>query len=302
MDRVADIHRAASLARNEFGSGMLDVARDFVRGVADNEPISDSKHWSDVHRRMPGTVADAAQSALDGAIGVPKRLINRFYGEYNMSTDRSATRKTSSRRSGGVTTRHGAGLSRAEQRVLDLVESFLAKVPGDGARLGRVVDQVVLETDYDRDIVTSIVKRNFLNNGNVLSKERVVDGIESKDSVKDYMRDKLQDRSFEDIREDVKLTGLSDLDDDATLVAYSGSKPVVLCYPVDEGDVENSGVQEAAIFQANAIAPGVAAKYAWVSDGKKNYIYDVEEDQVVTKLPEATTKSTASQHTSKQQV
>jgi len=291
--RAGDLRRSASLARTEAAAGILDVARTFLRGIADNEPISDSRYWSDVARRSPNTLSDALDAALDTAAEVPRRVIDRFYGEYDMATrDRAGSRTSSASRTAGRKTardtgRQGAGISRGEQRVLDLVDAFLSQVPGDGARLRRVVDNVVLETDYDRDIVTSIIKRNYINNGNVISKTRTIEDIETKDSTKDYMRDILIQRGFEDIRSDVDLTGLPELEDAAALVAYRNGEPVVLCYPVADGEVDDSGNQEAAIFQANAIAPGQVASFVWVSDGDSNYIYDVAADQVVSRLPDA---------------
>jgi hypothetical protein len=281
--RVVDIIDSATGSRAERAAGLLDVARGFVRGLTDNEPISGSRSWSDVARRRPATIADAVQAALDQALVVPSRTVGRFYGEY-------ASTKDSDRRE-RVVTRRGTGLSRSERRVLSAVDSFFAQVPGDGARIERVLDHVVLETDYDRDIVRSIIKRNYVCNESIMSRELVTEGVASRDSTKQYMVDTLRDQGFDDIRYDVEIKGLPGLDDTISLVAYQGGRPVVVGYPVARGAVEDSGLREAAIFQANAIGPGVVADYVWVSDGEDSYIYDVAADQVVANLPLASTGS-----------
>jgi hypothetical protein len=249
-------------------------------------------------RRAPRTVAEAANMALDRFLEVPRRVASRFYDEYqdgygdrrwedDRDRDEDLFLPRLRRR---VADRYGrrarpSGISRPERRILDLVEEFLDEVPGDGARVNRVIDHVVLETDYDRDIVASVIRRNYVESGQVISKKRVVEDLESKDSVVDYMRDKLKDRGYKDLRTDVELTGLPDLDDKAELVAYDGDRPLVLCYPVSSGDVDDAASQEAAIFQASAIAEGQTASLVWVSDGDDSYVYDMLAEKVLNKLP-----------------
>src|SRR5262249_15636238 len=64
-----------------------------------------------------------------------------------------------------------------------------------------------------------------------------------------------------------------------------GTDPLVLCYPVDEGEARDSSYQEAARFQAGAVAPQKMARIAWVSDGDESYIFDMERDRVLARLP-----------------
>jgi hypothetical protein len=288
--RVIDILDSAAASRAEAAAGVLDVARGFLQGLSDNEPLSRSRSWADVARARPATLAQAAQQALNEALIVPRRTVGRFYGEY------ASTKRSGAKTGGGrerVVTRRGTGLSQPERRVLAAVDSFFSQVPGEGARIDRVIDHVVLETDYDRAIVRSIIKRNYVSNGAVMSKEIASDSISSRDSTTDYMVDTLRDQGFDDIRFDVELEGLPGLDGEVALIAYQADRPVVVGYPVAAGAVDDSGLREAAIFQASAIAPGVTAQYVWVSDGEASYIYDVAEEQVVANLPVAAASGAA---------
>jgi hypothetical protein len=179
-----------------------------------------------------------------------------------------------------------ASLSRSEQRIVTLVEDYLDALPGGGATLKAVINYVVLDTDYDSEIVKSVIERHFITTGTVVTNQRTVE-IETRamDAVVDWMEETLQSRGYTDLREEYELTGVADLDEEAALVAFDGEAPLVLCYPVDEGEVENPAYHEAAKFQAGVIAPGKVASIAWISDGHASYVFDVLLDKVIPKLP-----------------
>ncbi len=302
-DRARDVHRSAVAAGFEALAGVADTARTFLREMAENEPFSQNTRWGGVVRDLPDSLAAAKSSVLDEAIEIPHRVVDRFYEEYEgrsgegdvvdeeedygparRSRFRGGDRGSRRARKGGGYRREA--VSRSEQRIIDLVETRLSRVPASGATLSSVVDHVVLATDYDPSIVKSVIRRHFVVEGPVVSKQRVVTvETRSMDAVVDWMEDTLRDRGYQDLREDYDLTGLPDLDETADLVAFDGEDPLVLCYAVDEGDAEASSYHEAAKFQAGAIAPGKVARIAWVSDGKASYIFDMERDRVLARLP-----------------
>lgn len=309
--RVRDVRRSFALAGVEAIAGIADAARQFIRGVADNEPFSTSETWASAIRTAPETLTAAADNAFDTAVRIPQRVVDTFYEEFDAVQAGSA--KTGAR-SESVNTRRDYQSQRrerqrstvvtqettvsqpfvnapgAEQRIASIVERYLNNVPSGGALLNSVVDNVVLETDYDRDIVLSVIMRNFVISGPVVTNRRQVvlaevEQLVEEDPVVEWMREVLTERGYTGIRSDYVLTRFPDTDESAALVAFEGDDPQVLCYPVNEGDVDNPWLQEAAKFQAGAIAPGKAAHCVWVSDGISSYVFDMVRDRVLASLP-----------------
>ena len=86
-------------------------------------------------------------------------------------------------------------------------------------------------------------------------------------------------------RASVPLTAFPDLQDIAALIGFDGDEPVVLCYPVDVGQVVDAGQQEAAKFQASAVSSEQNAQYVWISDGETDYYYDMARETPFAVLP-----------------
>jgi hypothetical protein len=99
----------------------------------------------------------------------------------------------------------------------------------------------------------------------------------------------LVERGYQNVRVNYPIAGFPDLDpgmdDVAALVAFDGDDPIVLGYPVDEGDVDNPWLQEAAKFQAGIVTSGKAARLVWVCDGISSYVFDIARDRLLPSLP-----------------
>lgn len=305
--RAIDIHRGALTAGVEVLTGAADVAGSFLRELAETEPFSRSGRWSDVGRNLPDSLVAAEDAAINEFLEIPRKAVNRFYDvtettSYDREDEpmpRRTTKRTVRRTSYRRESYSRQSVSRSEQRIIDLVTDYLEQVPSGGATLNAVVDHVVLETDYDAGIVRSVIERHFVVVGPVVSNQSVVDiDTRAMDTVVDWMEDVLRQQGYSDFREDYKLTGIPDLDEEAALVAFDGEDPAVLCYPVDDGEVDNPAYFEAAKFQAGVIAPGKVARVAWVSDGHSSYIFDMEQDRVLTRLPRRRDRDTPDPDTS----
>lgn len=95
----------------------------------------------------------------------------------------------------------------------------------------------------------------------------------------------LQELGYTDLRSEHPLRAFPDMDDVASLVVYDGSNPVVLCYPVDKGQIGDPVLHEAAKFQASAIEIDQSAQFVWVSDGESDLFYDLGRDTAISMLP-----------------
>jgi len=109
--------------------------------------------------------------------------------------------------------------------------------------------------------------------------------ISAAHSILNGMSEKLVELGYQDLRLDVPLLAFSDMLEKAALVAFDEEIPVVLCYPVQPGQVNEPVLQEAAKFQASAIGFDQSAYFVWVSDGESHYFYDIGRDSAIPRLP-----------------
>ncbi len=98
------------------------------------------------------------------------------------------------------------------------------------------------------------------------------------------MHERLFVLGYHDLRPDYPLLPYLDMNEKAALVAFDDDDPVVLCYPVDNGKVQDSVFQEAAKFQACSIGEQ-EAQFVWVSDGESDYFFDVGRETAISALP-----------------
>jgi len=285
-DRARDTRRDAARARVEAVAGVVDSARAFLDQFTDVEPFSRNENWGGVVRDFPSVLADAADAALSRARELPRRMVRTFYGEDEPVTVTGepvfeSTAKTTTARRTTVRARH------PEQHVVNEIERYFDRIPASGAKLQSVVDHVVMRTGYDEGTVSSIIRRHFVHNNTIVTRNQNVEVTASIDPVIDWMRRVLTDHGYTDQREDVELTALPDIAETAALVAFEGGRPAVLCYPCDYGDVNDTALREAAMFEASAIAPGQEAQIVWVSDGTSSYIYDTHSQTVLSDIPQA---------------
>lgn len=267
-DQVGDIRRRVGRARLEAFSGVVDGARAFMRQFGDSEPYSRSNDWGDVARRTPDTVLSAAQAALDRFGDIPRRMSDAYY-------DSSSKPKASRYR----------GSRSPEQQIVDETTSYLDGIPGSGASLDGAIQHVHLRTDYDEALVRKTIKRHFVHNDKVITKGRHAD-IGEPDDTLEWMRQRLSDAGYTDLRDNVALDGVDDVDEDAQLVAYHGNKPIVLAFVAEPGRSSDLEVREAAHFQASVIAGG-PAQFLFINDGEKSVVVDVEKDRLLKELPKA---------------
>lgn len=99
------------------------------------------------------------------------------------------------------------------------------------------------------------------------------------------IHDALTELGYDDLRLNCPLTAFPDMEDIAALIAFDGGDPVVLCYPVDVGKVDDPVLQEAAKFQAGSVRPEQTAQFVWLSDGKANYFFDMGSSTAIPTLP-----------------
>ena len=99
------------------------------------------------------------------------------------------------------------------------------------------------------------------------------------------MRKVLTELGYDDLRSNYLLAAFPDMEDPAALIAFDGHDPVVLCYPVDVGRVDDPVLQEAAKFQAGSVGPDKTAQFVWVSDGEGNYLFDMVRGAAIPALP-----------------
>lgn len=103
--------------------------------------------------------------------------------------------------------------------------------------------------------------------------------------VLQQMRETLADLGYDDLRPGYPLAAFPDMEDMAALIAFDGGDPVVLCYPVDAGGVNDPVLQEAAKFQAGSVGPEQTAQFVWLSDGEANYFFDMGRNTAIPALP-----------------
>lgn len=101
------------------------------------------------------------------------------------------------------------------------------------------------------------------------------------DSALGYMEKQLRALGYADLRFDCPLVDIQEI---AALAAFDGDDPVVVCYPVADGRVEDPALQMAAQAQAYLIG-AQPAQFVWVSDGKVDYYFDVAAETTVASLP-----------------
>jgi len=99
------------------------------------------------------------------------------------------------------------------------------------------------------------------------------------------MQETLTELGYEDQRSNYQLAAFPDMKETAALLTFDGDAPVVLCYPVDVGLVDDPGLQEAAKFQAGSVGPDQAAQFVWVSDGETDYLFDIGRGAAISALP-----------------
>jgi hypothetical protein len=167
--------------------------------------------------------------------------------------------------------------------ILESAQAYLDRVPGAGALLSDLIDNVVLQTGCDAASVRAVVIRNFESNGVLVWRSTGnwggILGTVSR------MRSVLRNLGYSDLRDDYPLTAVPSRADRAVLLAFDGADPAVLCYPVAPGEVGNPMIREAAMFQAGAVAPGVTSRYVWVSDGINDFFYDFHARLAIGELP-----------------
>jgi hypothetical protein len=87
-----------------------------------------------------------------------------------------------------------------------------------------------------------------------------------------------------EVRMNVPLAAFDDLEEKASLVAYDGEEPIVVCFPVSHG-ADDAAIREAARFQAHALDPKRPARFIWVGDETGDYFLDIGKDEAVSSLP-----------------
>jgi len=170
----------------------------------------------------------------------------------------------------------------AASRIVEEADVFLSSVPGGGALLSDLVENVALKTGCDQATVRSVILRNFSSNGELVWKST---GGQGGGSVVDQMKSALQRLGYTDIRDDYALTGIPSRNDRAALLAFDGQDPAVLCYPTNPGEVFDPMIREAALFQAGEVGLNQTAHYVWVSDGIDDFFYDFRGRVVIAQLP-----------------
>jgi len=94
----------------------------------------------------------------------------------------------------------------------------------------------------------------------------------------------LRQHGYSDIRHHVPLDAFPESTDTAEIVAFEDDLPVVLCCPVKSG-VDDVSLREAARVKAIGVRPEHPARIVWISDGKRDYYYDVQENVAISYLP-----------------
>jgi|GEM_PF-5368556 len=284
-----DLVTGSLLTGVELMASFADAARTFWLSIVDREQSSRAELGPSTVRRFANTLADATDEAFQAAAEAPQRILRQTRQSSTGTTRRTRGRTlreeaevTSRTR---VTERPRSSISGSEQDILDSAEDYLDGVASSGAVLDSVIDHVALDRDIDRSIVRSVLTRHFVNNGKVIVNKKHVEESSPLDPVVDWFEDELERLGYKDLRRDYELTGFRGLDEEAALIAFVDDDPVVLCYPVSEGGVGDATYREAARFEAGSVAPGKTARYAWLSDGLTSYIYDLEEDRVVPRVP-----------------
>ena len=120
----------------------------------------------------------------------------------------------------------------------------------------------------------------------------------TEDSLRDGARDRLSQLGYQQIDTDFALfdpLGDGSMAATADLVARDGGEPVILFASGKPGDASKPSVQDDAKFKAGlGAAEGKPFRFAWVSDGENDFIFDVEKDAQVSALPARDEWKTAS--------
>ena len=109
------------------------------------------------------------------------------------------------------------------------------------------------------------------------------------DSLRDGARQKLSHLGYQQIDADFALfdpIGDGSTAETAELVALDEGEPVILFASGKPGDASKPSVQDDAKFKAGlGSAEGKPFRFAWVSDGENDFIFDVEKDAQISALP-----------------
>ena len=109
------------------------------------------------------------------------------------------------------------------------------------------------------------------------------------DSLRDGARERLSQLGYQQIDTDFALfdpLGDGSMAATAELVARDEGEPVILFASGKPGDASKPSVQDDAKFKAGlGAAEGKPFRFAWVSDGENDFIFDVEKDAQVSALP-----------------
>jgi hypothetical protein len=167
--------------------------------------------------------------------------------------------------------------------ILTLADDYLDKVPGQGAMLADLIDNIAMLTRYDTGRIGAVIRRNFQSNGTLVWRSRDDRGTYA--GIVAQMKAGLLDHGYSDVRENYPLTAISTRRDRAALLAFDGSKAVVLCYPVYLGVVADPMVRQAALFQAGAVSTDQTGHFVWVSDGVDDFFYDFHARTAIDRLP-----------------
>ena len=118
------------------------------------------------------------------------------------------------------------------------------------------------------------------------------------DSLRDDARERLSQLGYQRIDADFALfdpLGDGSTAETAELVALDEGEPVILFASGKPGDASKPSVQDDAKFKAGlGAAEGKPFRFAWVSDGENDFIFDVEKDAQVSALPARDEWKTAS--------
>ena len=118
------------------------------------------------------------------------------------------------------------------------------------------------------------------------------------DSLRDGARKRLSQLGYQRIDTDFALfdpLGDGSTAETAELVALDEGEPVILFASGKPGDASKPSVQDDAKFKAGLGAvEGKPFRFAWVSDGENDFIFDVEKDAQVSALPARDEWKTAS--------
>lgn len=268
MNREVDgIFQGAASARLEAVASIFDVASATVANYAANEPVSRSRTYGDVVRNAGPALVNTARATQPSVSSAVRRVADAFDAGVAARGSRYCATRTYA--SPAPTTE----FIDPEQVVVDYANHYLAGSASIGSEIDELSEKIALATGYPQETVNRYLKRNFVVVGSSVNQE-VADSPTALDPITANTVNSLKSQGYNDVR--TSQGGVP-------IVAYVDNRPVVAAFVLSPGSWSSTSARKHA--KATALSLDSEIRTVWITDGNRNYYYDVASDAATTGIP-----------------